>query len=64
MIERQDFILRICEFVENEARSGSMDFGCITPIYFYRMFGGQYSMEDIESGLTELRKQGFLNLHL
>ena len=48
--------------MENEARSGSMDFGCITPLYAYRMFGGQYSMDDIESGLAELRKQGFLNL--
>ena len=64
MADKQDLILRIREFMENEARSGSMDFGCITPLYVYRMFGGQYSMEDIESGLTELRKQGFLNLHL
>jgi hypothetical protein len=64
MADKQDLILRIREFMENEARSGSMDFGCITPLYVYRMFGGEYSMEDIESGLTELRKQGFLNLHL
>ena len=53
---------RIREFMENEARSGSMDFGCVTPIYVYRMFGGQYSMEDIEHGLIEIRKQGFLGL--
>lgn len=45
--------------METEARSGSMDFGCITPMYVYRMFGGQYSMEDIENGLKEVRKQGF-----
>jgi hypothetical protein len=51
---------RIREFMENEARSGSMDFGCVTPIYVYRMFGGQYSIADIENGLTELRKQGFM----
>ena len=47
-------------FVENEARSGSMDFGCITPLYVYRMWGGSVSMEDIETGLKELRKQGLL----
>ncbi len=51
---------RLKEFMENEARSGSMDFGCITPLYVYRCWGGQYSMEDIETGLTELRKQGLL----
>ena len=58
-----ELIDRLKELMENEARSGSMDFGCITPIYAYRMFGGQYSMEDIESGLAEVRKDGFLNLH-
>ena len=58
----QDLIIRIREFVENEARSGSMDFGCVTPLYVYRMWGGQYSIEDIESGLTEIRKQGFMGL--
>ena len=49
--------------MESEARSGSMDFGCVTPLYAYRMFGGKYSMEAIESGLAELRKQEFMNLH-
>lgn len=58
-----DIISSLKELLENEARSGSMDFGCVTPLYAYRMFGGQYSMDDIESGLSELRKQEFLNLH-
>ena len=57
-----DLIHKLKEFMENEARSGSMDFGCITPLYVYRMFGGQYSMDDIESGLAELRKQGVFGL--
>ena len=52
----------LTQFMENEARSGSMDFGCITPLYVYRMFGGQYSMEAIENGLREVRSAGFLNL--
>ena len=62
MADKQDLIFMLKEFMENEARSGSMDFGCITPLYVYRMFGGQYSMEDIESGLAELRKQGAFGL--
>ena len=57
-----ELIDRLKELMENEARSGSMDFACITPIYAYRMFGGQYSMKDIESELAELKKQGFLNI--
>ena len=57
-----DIVSRLKELMENEARSGSMDFGCITPLYAYRMFGGQYSMEAIENGLAELRKQGTFGL--
>ena len=55
-----DLINRLREFLETEARSGSMDFGCVTPLYVYRMFGGQFAMEDIENGLKELRKEGFM----
>lgn len=47
------------EFMRDEARSCSMDFGCVTPLYVYRMFGGEISIEDIEKGLKVLRKQGF-----
>ena len=53
-------IERLKELMENEARSGSMDFGCITPLYVYRMWGGNVSIEDIVAGLKELRKQGTL----
>ena len=50
---------RLREFIEDEARSGSMDFGCITPLYIYRMWGGNVSIEEIEAGLQELRKGNF-----
>ena len=51
---------KLREFMENEARSCSMDFGSITPEYVYRMWGGKVSMVDIEHVLAELRKQGAL----
>ena len=53
-------IERLCELLENEVRSCSMDFGCITPLYVYRMWGGSVSIEEIEMGLKELRKQGMI----
>lgn len=56
----QDVLSRLREFLEDEVRSGSMDFGCITPLYVYRMWGGAIPMEDIGNGLIELRKQGFM----
>ena len=50
---------RLREFMETEARSGSMDFGCITPLYVYRMWGGDVSLDEIESTLKEIREEMF-----
>ena len=61
-ITERSLIDRLREFMETEARSGSMDFGCVTPLYVYRMWGGTIPMEDIENGLREIRKQGFMYL--
>ena len=44
-------ISRLREFLENEARSCSMDFGCVTPEYVYRMWGGDVSLEEIETAM-------------
>lgn len=41
----------LTQFMENEARSGSMDFGCITPLYAYRMFGGNIRWKPSRMGL-------------
>ena len=57
---KEDVLSRLREFIENEVRSGSMDFGCITPLYVYRMWGGAIPMEDIENGMMELKQQGFM----
>ena len=59
-IKEMSLIDRLRDFIEDEARSGSMDFGCITPLYVYRMWGGSVSIEEIETGLKELRKQGMI----
>lgn len=50
-----EIVKRIQEFVENEARSCSMDFGCVTPQYVYRMWGGAVALDDIEAGLKEIK---------
>ena len=46
---------RLQEFIECEGKSCSFDQELITPEYVYRMWGGKFSMEDIENGLKELR---------
>ena len=50
-----ELISRLQKFIENEARSCSMDFGCVTPLYVYRMWGGTVSLEDIENGLKAVK---------
>ena len=55
---KENIVARLREFIENEARSGSMDPGCITPLYVYRMWGGVVPMEEIEAGLKELKSSG------
>ena len=57
-----DIVDRLREFLENEARSCSMDFGCVTPEYVFRSWGGRIAMDEIATGLTELRKQGIPEL--
>lgn len=42
-------------FIENEARSCSMDFGCITPLYVYRMWGGRVPLDEIEAAMADVR---------
>ena len=46
---------RLREFMENEARSGSMDFGCVTPQYVYRMWGGTVAVDEIAEALEEAK---------
>ena len=51
-----NIVLRLKEFMENEARSCSMDFGCVTPEYVYRMWGGTVAIEEIASAIATLRQ--------
>ena len=48
---------QIKQFMEDEARSCSMDTGCITSEYVYRMWGGEVALEDIETALKEIKNK-------
>ena len=52
----KDINVRLKEFMENEARSCSMDFGCVTPEYVYRMWGGRVAIEEITNAMSALRQ--------
>ncbi len=47
---------RILQFMEEEARSCSMDPGCITPEYVYRMWGGKVPLEEIKLAFPARRE--------
>lgn len=49
-----DLVTRLREFIEMEARSGSMDPALITPEYVYRMWGGKVSFDDIAEAMKAL----------
>lgn len=53
---KEDVVNRVKEFIESEMRSCSMDIGCITPLYVFRMFGGSVSIEDIENAMEDVRR--------
>ena len=54
-LDMEDLILRIKVFLNNEARSCSMDFGCVTPEYVYRSWGGAVALEDIAAAMKQVK---------
>ena len=55
-----DIVDRLRECVESEGKSCSFVPELITPEYVYRMWGGKFSIEEIENGLAELRNKGII----
>lgn len=52
--KNEKLITRLRCFIELEARSCSMDYGCVTPLYVYRCWGGMVTLEDIEEGMKHI----------
>lgn len=56
-MKNNELVTRLKEFLENEAHSCSMDFGCVTPQYVSRMLGGEVPMDEIDEALNEAKRQ-------
>ena len=52
----EQLIEKLRAFMESEARSCSMDYGCITPEYVFRMWGGTVPLEKIEEAMKQVAK--------
>ena len=50
-----ELVSRLREFMEMEARSGSMEPALITAEYVFRMWGGKVSLEEIEEAMKALK---------
>ena len=57
-MEEKSLIQKLEQFLEDEARTCSMDFGGITPLYVYRMWNGDVPLDEIESAMTEIKFPG------
>ena len=56
-MEKVTLISKLQELMENEARSCSMDFACVTPQYAYRMWGGTVALEEIADALQVVKSR-------
>ncbi len=50
-----ELISKLREFIEMEARSGSMDPALITPEYVYRMWGESVELSEIEEAMEMVK---------
>ncbi len=57
-MEEKSLIQKLEQFLEDEARTCSMDFGGITPLYVYRMWNGDVPLDEIESAMAEIKFPG------
>ena len=56
-MSREQLIEKLSAFMEAEAHSCSMDFGCITPEYVYRMWGGTVPLEEIVKAMKQVSQK-------
>ncbi len=54
-----ELIYKLHCFLENEAISCSMDYGCVTSLYVYRMWGGTIAINEVENALNYLKANNY-----
>lgn len=56
-MDEEILIQKLREFFIHEARSCSMEPGCVTPEYVWRMWGGSVPLEEIEKAMRALKEE-------
>lgn len=52
----KSLVEKLRQFMEDEAMSCSMDYGCMTPLYVYRMWGGSVPLNEIERAMDVINR--------
>lgn len=58
-MEKDELLIRLKRFLADEARSCSMDYGCVTPLYVFRMWGGTVAIDKIVDALNYLKANNY-----
>lgn len=58
-MEKEELLKRLKRFLDDEARSCSMDYGGVTPLYVYRVGGGTVAIDKIDKALNYLKANNY-----
>ena len=56
MTNNMDIVVKLQQFLMDEVRSCSMDFGRVTSLYVYRMWGGSVDLEKIKEAMNVVKR--------
>ena len=54
MEANENIVARLKQWMEDEGISSPTEYGANTPMYIYRMWGGEVPLKEIEKGLGEV----------
>lgn len=52
----ENIVARVKQCMEDEGISSPSEYGANTPMYIYKMWGGEVPLKEIEKALTELNQ--------
>ena len=56
MDANENIVERLKQWMEDEGISSLTEYGANTPMYIYRMWGGEVPLKDIEKALGEIQR--------
>ena len=57
MDANEDIVARLKQWMEDEGISSPSEYGANTPMYIYKMWGGEVPLKEIEKAFAELNSK-------